>query len=401
MKQTILDLIAANPNIRTVEISDRLDIDLEMVRPHIADEIRSGEIVEEPILAPNGRTVLSFRRADAAPKVAVVTSPVEARAALPARVVRAMPPAVRKMLAPPQAAPAPEAKAESSTPLEIDVQVTRKEGVPLAAEAVPAQEAKPRREGVSRVERGLALLRAQHPAPVLNPALMEAMDLPTRHSPYSYMHSAIKGGRALYENRKWTLGPVELAKLEQPAAVEQPAPAVSVRQEQSDTAPATGAEWVARAEPDGQVEFTRPAVADKKDSAAAAWVAEAQDEAAAPEVQQDNALDVPEPASLLGGLPLIGRQFLPADLAPLGSRDFSSAAVYGMGQLRTVGEKEPLRTCAPARDAAAERFLAGVMSDGSLHLRIPGREPFDLEPAHARALWELMRVHGYAAWQTT
>jgi len=29
MKQQILDLIRANPNIRTVEISDKLDIDLD------------------------------------------------------------------------------------------------------------------------------------------------------------------------------------------------------------------------------------------------------------------------------------------------------------------------------------------------------------------------------------
>ena len=283
-------------------------------------------------------------------------------------------------------------------PLEIDVPVSRKGDVPLVLpEPAPLPTPK-RREGPTRVDRGLALLREKHPASVKNPELMEAMGLPVKHSPYSYMQSAIRSGRAVYANRVWSLGANELSELEAEAA--QPAAA-------------TGAEWVAQADPEGQVDFAPAAGAGVQLDAAAAWVAAAEDEPAAVEVPELAPAPAPVAGvpSIVGGLPMLTRPpFVPAEVEPGAAvLDFSRPGVYENGIFRRgpektvapeVSESAPLSAAAPARDPAAERFLSGILSDGSLHLRIPGMKPFDLEPEHARALWEMMRLHGYAAWKT-
>ncbi|MEJ7804319.1 MAG: hypothetical protein WKG03_00135, partial [Telluria sp.] len=188
MKQAILNLIRTSPNVRTVEISDKLDIDLDRVRPLIAGDIASGVIVEEPVIAPNGRTVLSFRFASAAPVAAAVAATL-APEPIPARVARTIKPASRaadqmpekaQVHAPEQAvaagdalatqfvmgAPQPAAKpGPADAAPEIDVPITRKYDVPLLSSATKLADVLPTpprtkrtgpRTGPTRVELAIA-----------------------------------------------------------------------------------------------------------------------------------------------------------------------------------------------------------------------------------------------------
>lgn len=477
MKHQILELILNRPNIRTVEIADRLDMEPDAVRPHIADEIKSGIIVEEPIVAPNGRTVQSFRYATAKPQAVVVT---EALAdPLPARVLRALPPTERPLAErerplssrpagpPPRATDplslavspahaAPELTQAAAEPLDIVVPVTRKEGVPLIASS-EAPAARKRRAGPpTKIELAIECLRAASGEPVPSEMLARAMGLLAKQHPAAYLRDALLDGRVSTALKMWTLGPASGGQPQ--AAVELPAPAVKPRvaapvspepaapvfpradpvalaayepgskrctmncgthaddprsaaerallcddceqvarleEALAETAPATEAEWIARAESDNQADFTPPIVADQRDSTADAWIAAAED---APVARHD----LTGPASILGGLPSLSGIFVPifAGKSEMGGMRTQPSLVASASTV-TSSENAPLSAASPVRDTAAERFLAGVMSDGSLHLRIPGRAPFDLEPEHARELWKLMMAHGYAAWQAT
>lgn len=423
MKQQVLNLIHRFPNIRTVEISDRLDIDVEQVRPYVAAEISSGEIVEEPIIAPNGRTVQSFRFKDAAPVAAAVAATL-APEPTPARVTRALPPTSRPVSAvvPVPAvqqlvvAPAPVAKT-----LDIDVPVTRKDDVPLVV--VDAKVATSQQLPVTRVERGMALLREKHPGIVGSAELAIAMGLPVKHSPYSYLQSAIRSGRAVCVGREWALGPKELARLGLPAAAEAPAPAAAAPEAVPEAAPAPE---FPRATPFALMDYQpgskqctmscTPHPADPRSAAERALMCPDCVPVAAAAVPH------PEPVSALaqeaaaGGVvePVPAPVPVPVDRAPReraywGGNDRypvprvakDAPELGGCGRFengKLVKTAEQLLASAPARDPAAARFIAGVLSDGSLHLRIPGQSPVDLPPDDARALYEFLQAHGYAAW---
>lgn len=56
----ILELIVLRPGIRTVEIADAVDCDIEMVQPSIQDQITAGQIAVKDVTAPNGRAAKAF-----------------------------------------------------------------------------------------------------------------------------------------------------------------------------------------------------------------------------------------------------------------------------------------------------------------------------------------------------
>lgn len=58
--QKILELIVSRPGIRTVEVADLVDCELEMVRPSIRDEIDAGLVKVSTVVAPNGRNANAF-----------------------------------------------------------------------------------------------------------------------------------------------------------------------------------------------------------------------------------------------------------------------------------------------------------------------------------------------------
>ena len=367
MKQQVLEIILNRPNARTVEIADKLDIDPEQVRPFIAAEIAQGVIVEETIVAPNGRPVMSFRYASAAPKATVINElPSDP---LPPRVLRALPPTERPLAAAPRPqVPAPEpirgVALDAPAPLEIDVPVTRKADVPLAAPSIVVQ---PKQ---TRVERAIACLRAANGTPVHSADLADAMGLKDTSSPAAYLKYAMSDGRVCMRGKNWTLGPALGGTPE------------AVPASQAPQAP-TAAQWVASAEGEDSPAIERPPVAPVSEgvAAASAWVAAAEDDAP---------------------LRIGGAANYPIPPVAEGAPDISRPGLYENGEFRKAPEEivgvAPVAPAVPVRDSGAQRFIAGVLSDGSLHLRIPGISPLDLPPEHARALYEFMQAHGYAAW---
>lgn len=420
MKQQILELILTRPNIRTVEIADRIDCDVESVRPLIADELRSGVIVEEDIRAPNGRIVQSFRYANAVPVAEVIKAlPPEP---LPARVLRALPPTERptvpraqepkpapkpaqapapKPAPAPVAAPAPapvDAQA-AAEPLEIDVPVSLKPGVNLAA---PPASGKAK----SRVDMALDCLRAAGGKSVTSGQLVEAMGVPKHHSPSSYLKFALKDGRAARSENGWIAGPALLADSvgacavgfagePAPDAVELPEPAVAVRSKPSE---------VALVEPTATV-APAPVVSEQP-------AAQVDPEGAAPKERY------PAPSFLTPQAEAVrigGSSNYPLPPVAEGAPDITRNGLYENGEFRKpvddllivggIGVSGGLSESVnigqeAANEPAPERFLAGVMSDGSLYLSVPGNTPMSLTPDQGRELFEFLRKMGYAAWPT-
>jgi hypothetical protein len=58
--EAILKLIAARPGIRSVEIADQIDCDVDAVENSIKEQIESGYVRREVITAPNGRPTPAF-----------------------------------------------------------------------------------------------------------------------------------------------------------------------------------------------------------------------------------------------------------------------------------------------------------------------------------------------------
>jgi hypothetical protein len=386
MKQQILDLIRANPNIRTVEISDKLDIDLERVRPLIADEIRALVIVEEPIIAPNGREVLSFRYRDAQPKAEVQTPAPES---LPARVVRALPPAVRKVVVPaasPEPAPARDVApaataaapvpAQPEKPQEIDVPVTRKESVPLQRVV--------RADGPSRTELGMQCLR-ESSGPVSSAVLSVAMGLPKHHYPISYLRGAIKRNEIARVGSDWVLvRPQEKA----PAAVDLPEPVVTVR-ELVPTQPS-----FPRADPAELAAFDP---ATKQCTMNCGPHADDPRDAAERKLLCGDCIPVAEKVPELApaeAAPTAAAPVVAEPEAGIDSLDFSRPGVYENGRLRSSPEKA---AAAIADKAAADKFVAGLLSDNSLLVTVDGQQRV-IPADHARQLWEFMGKMAYIAW---
>ncbi|MEJ7806014.1 MAG: hypothetical protein WKG03_08875, partial [Telluria sp.] len=262
--------------------------------------------------------------------------------------------------------------------------------------------------------------------PVPSEMLARAMGLPAKAHPASCLKDALHDGRVALHAKMWKLGPkAPPAPVETPAAVELPAPVVVVReptqQERHDEGVAklmasaktaivnVAADWVANAQPKEPVIVRElPSPAD----AAAEWVAAAEAEPLA-SVAPARAFESGFASErFTGGLPNIKTPYLPK--AP--ELDIARNGLYENGEFRrpahaivdaakiTASDNLRIRTIDHNRVPAfqepsnAPQFVAGVMSDGSLELRIPGKAPFDLPAEHARTLYEFMQAHGYAAW---
>ncbi len=74
--EQILELIGTKPGIRTVEISDRLDCDIEQLQDMLMDLFRSGLIVARDIIGPNKRPAKAYWLKGVA-QVAASTTPAE------------------------------------------------------------------------------------------------------------------------------------------------------------------------------------------------------------------------------------------------------------------------------------------------------------------------------------
>ena len=63
----IIPLIGANPGIRTVQIADKVNCEIDLVEASIEEELASGAIVKRSVLAPNNRKATGFWMASVAP----------------------------------------------------------------------------------------------------------------------------------------------------------------------------------------------------------------------------------------------------------------------------------------------------------------------------------------------
>lgn len=60
MRPKIIDLVRLRPGLTTVQISDSLDMDLELVEIALRDEVDLGAIRKQEVKSPNGRLALAF-----------------------------------------------------------------------------------------------------------------------------------------------------------------------------------------------------------------------------------------------------------------------------------------------------------------------------------------------------
>lgn len=70
-RDSILAMIAAQPDIRTVEIADALNGDMAAVDHYLADDLDSGAVIATLFIAPNGKKQFSYRLAPDAVQPAV------------------------------------------------------------------------------------------------------------------------------------------------------------------------------------------------------------------------------------------------------------------------------------------------------------------------------------------
>lgn len=161
----ILKLIAERPGVRTVEIADLVDCDLDLVEPSIDSYLASGEVIRTEVLAPNGREMYSYRMGSAEPAkdVTLVAAPV----------------------AVPRSAPAGPVKAEPFAALTID----------------PAVAEKPK----SKVQIAIDFIKAQSFQIATGAELHRVMGLKPHEHPSSYLVSALSDGRLLKEGKFWSI----------------------------------------------------------------------------------------------------------------------------------------------------------------------------------------------------
>lgn len=187
-KAEIMDLIGKRPQIRLVEISDALDIEMDVVEAAIAYEVGSGAIITTPILAPNGRQQPSYRLRDTVAKVEL---------------------ACARTFGPASSAPSPK----NTTALPA---VRVKEG-----------------DGRTKATRAIDYLRETGPVPV--EFLSRAMGLGDKGNVRGYLAIAIRDKRIEFgADKLWRLGPAEA-----PAPAAQKPDATAEKQGPAAPQPAT------------------------------------------------------------------------------------------------------------------------------------------------------------------
>lgn len=225
-RSAILKLIGEQPNIRLIEISDKLDIDPDQIVPLIREDINSGLIVTSEIEAPNGRMQPCFLHTQ-----------------IPAK------PADAPFVVPTFGKDTPTLGAAKPLPA-IDVPVALKPGVPLVSKPAPAPVPTARK---TKIELAIEYLREN--GPVTSPFLSRAIGLDPKTAPHSYINAAIKDGRIIFKDKEWSLAvlPAEMARTEaagkqappvQPVAVPEPVavpvPVTAPRMAMVPLAPSSG-----------------------------------------------------------------------------------------------------------------------------------------------------------------
>lgn len=186
--KAILDLIERRPGVRTVEIADLIDCELDIVEASIKDGLLSGAVKREQIIAPNGRPTYAYRMREAKPAPEVVE---------------------------PEAAPEPSPKLDPAARSE-----------PPAPSASPAPIASS--PGKTKVEIAMDFIRSQPSQSASDDDLRFIMNLRPDQSPSAFLQTQRKNGEIYKEDGVWKLGMrTTLPKEEKPKAQprSQPRPA--------------------------------------------------------------------------------------------------------------------------------------------------------------------------------
>jgi len=155
-REEIIVLIGANPGIRTVQIADQVNCEIDLVEASIEKELASGAIVKRSVLAPNNRKATGFWMASVAPL--------------------------------------------EELPAELVAELSRKG----QAEVLQAQEApqKPK----TRVQIAIDFIAAQPNQIATGSELHRAMGLKPTETPSSFLQGALSDRRLLKEGKFWTIG---------------------------------------------------------------------------------------------------------------------------------------------------------------------------------------------------
>jgi hypothetical protein len=169
----IIELICKRPGIRLVEIADIADLDLDMVLPSIQAQIDRGDILKDPITAPNGRPTWSFRISESSPFANTLTDEPKPAAYI---------------------APAPMPRQE-----------------------IPAGPAR----RITFVDRAVAYLEAHPERKATSSDLHRFLELQPHQVPSAYLKGGIDTGRLVKDGKYWHLGddkPQAQAALEPPVS---------------------------------------------------------------------------------------------------------------------------------------------------------------------------------------
>ncbi|MDB6119311.1 MAG: hypothetical protein JWO08_3092 [Verrucomicrobiaceae bacterium] len=160
-KQRLLDMARRSPGIRTMQLCDQLDEDIESVEIALQREINAGTIDKHDVIAPNGRKAVAFT-------LAGVSLPTAGQAGAPV---------------------APVAPAEPIIAVLKDA----------------AKAAKP----PGYVDRAVAFIRTQPNLRVPNVKMHVALGLKQGQAPISFLQGGLSVGRLIKEGPDWLLGPKE------------------------------------------------------------------------------------------------------------------------------------------------------------------------------------------------
>jgi len=175
--KSMLTLIARNPAIRTVEIADHIDCDVDQVQPLLQPMIDAGEILLIPVTAPNGRPANGFMFTEKG------------------------------------------RKGELFRELSEERRVAQAASMPAHAPAIPAAPDQ-LEQPVSKIETAIRFIRAQGSAAASE--IRDLLKLEKGQSPMAYLGNALRDGRLKVSNGIYTLGDGQPEKAAAPKPARQP-----------------------------------------------------------------------------------------------------------------------------------------------------------------------------------
>lgn len=204
--------IAKKPGIRTVEIADLVDCDVDMVMPALQDLISKSWVICKEIIGPNGLKTNSFQMHDSYVRTEVPTAP--AKREMPDELLHGLNKAIPAV----KAAPAVE---QDTKPKVDPIQPAPR--APIGTYAA----------GMTNVEKAIQFINANG-GTATSAELHRELGLKPEDSPSTYLKGGVDAAKLKKDGKTWTLGPGRQPAAETPTSTTPIAPA-------ADKAPAVQA----------------------------------------------------------------------------------------------------------------------------------------------------------------